>query len=101
MQMENVEKVREKLFEMACTGDLENLDTYWKITGSLDVTCRKFGAEHSLVMGAFRNRQWETVRWLLEHGAKLTDSEQEEINDQYMEMSLMQKMQNIVQDGRG
>ena len=81
---------------MACTGDIENLDTYYKMTGSLDVTYRKFLKDHSLIMGAYRNSQWDTVLWLLDHGAKLTYEEQQEINEQYMEHMLLWKLQNVV-----
>lgn len=55
----------------------------------------KFWEEHSLIMGAFRNRQWDTVRWLLGCGARLTPAEQEEINGRYQKMRLIAEMQKI------
>ena len=83
----------EKLFELACAGGTETLRELYHSGQRLDVTYEKFGKEHSLIMGAFRNRQWHTVRWLLGNGAKLTPAEQAEINDRYQEMRLIEEMQ--------
>lgn len=62
----------EKLFSYACSGDIEKLKEYYQseeaVTGR---TFRQFGKEHSLVMGAFRNDQFETVEFLLEMGKRL------------------------------
>lgn len=70
----------EQLFGLACSGNIEALEEYWNGEGDLNVTYSKFGKEHSLIMGAFRNQQYDTVRWLKNHGCKLTEEEQEEIN---------------------
>ncbi len=83
----------EKLFELACAGETETLRKLYHSGQRLDVTYEKFGKEHSLIMGAFRNRQWDTVRWLLGSGAGLTPAEQAEINDRYQEMQLIEKIQ--------
>lgn len=83
----------EKLFELACAGETETLRELYQNRQRLDVTYEKFGKEHSLIMGAFRNRQWDTARWLLGSGAKLTLAEQAEINDRYQEMRLIKEMQ--------
>ncbi len=83
----------EKLFELACAGETEILRKLYQNGQRLDVTYEKFGKEHSLIMGAFRNRQWGTVRWLLGSGAGLTPAEQAEINDRYQEMRLITEMQ--------
>lgn len=96
MLSEKTKNIAAKLFVMACTGDIENLDTYLKTTGSLDITHRQFGEEYSLIMGAYRNRQWDTVRWLVRHGAKLTAKEQEYINQRYMDLVILEELQNII-----
>lgn len=83
----------EKLFELACAGEIETLRGLYQNGQRLDVTHEKFGEEHSLIMGAFRNRQWDTARWLLGSGAKLTLEEWAEINDRYQEMRLIEEMQ--------
>lgn len=83
----------EKLFELACAGKIETLRELYQNGQRIDVTHEKFGKEHSLIMGAFRNRQWDTARWLLGSGAKLTLAERVEINDRYQEMRLIEEMQ--------
>lgn len=83
----------EKLFELTCAGEIETLRGLYQNGQRLDVTHEKFGKEHSLIMGAFRNRQWDTARWLLGSGAKLTLEERAEINDRYQEMRLIEEMQ--------
>lgn len=85
----------EKLFELACAGDTETLEELYQNGQRLDVTYKKFGEEHSLIMGAFRNWQWDTVHWLLKSGARLTPAEQEEINGRYQEMRLITEMQKV------
>lgn len=85
----------EKLFELACAGNTEALEELYRNGQSLDVSYEKFGEEHSLIMGAFRNRQWNTVRWLLDSGARLTPAEQAEINGRYQEMRLIAEMQKV------
>lgn len=85
----------EKLFELACAGDIGTLEELYRNGQRLDVTYEKFGEEHSLIMGAFRNQQWDTVHWLLGSDARLTPAEQEEVNDRYQEVRLIAEMQKI------
>lgn len=82
----------EKLFGLACSGNIKELENYWNCEGSLNVTYEKFGMEHSLIMGAFRNQQYDTVRWLKNHGCRLTDHEQNEINQKYLEMRAIESL---------
>ena len=70
----------EQLFGLACSGNIKALEEYWNGDGDLNVTYEKFGKQHSLIMGAFRNQQYDTVNWLQNHGCQLTDEEQDEIN---------------------
>ena len=74
----------EQLFGLACSGNIEALEDYWNKQGNLNVTYERFGNKHSLIMGAFRNQQYDTVRWLKNHGCRLTDEEQKEIDIEYM-----------------
>lgn len=85
-----------ELFGMACTGDIRELEEYWNDNGNLNIKYEKFGQCHSLVMGAYRNKQYDTVNWLLEHGTKLNEHEQEEVNDKYYRLVMLEKMQTIV-----
>ena len=93
--MKNKTATAETLFGLACAGDTGALAELYKNGVSMDARYSRFGEEHSLIMGAFRNRQWDTVRWLLAHGARLTKAEQEEVNDRYQETRLMAEMQKV------
>ena len=80
----------EQLFGLACSGNIKALEDYWNGEGDLNVTYQKFGKEHSLIMGAFRNQQYDTVRWLKNHGCRLTHEEQDEINMEYMRIKTIE-----------
>lgn len=82
----------EQLFGLACSGNIKALEEYWNGEGNLNITYEKFGSEHSLIMGAFRNQQYDTVRWLKNHGCRLTDQEQDEINQKYLEMKAIESL---------
>lgn len=82
----------EKLFELACSGNIVALEDYWNKEGSLNVKYEKFGRKHSLIMGAFRNQQYDTVRWLQNHNCRLTDEEQYEINMEYMRIKIIESL---------
>ncbi len=96
--MKNKPATAEVLFELACAGDIEALAVLYQKGVSMDVRYSRFGEEHSLIMGTFRNRQWDTVRWLLAHGARLTRPEQEAVNDRYQETRLIAEMQKVFVD---
>lgn len=86
----------EQLFELSCSGNIKALEDYWNIEGSLNVAYEKFGKKHSLIMGAFRNRQYDTVRWLKNHNCRLTDEEQDEINMEYMRIKTIELLANDI-----
>lgn len=82
----------EQLFGLACSGNIKVLENYWSENGNLNVTYNKFGKEHSLLMGAFRNQQYDTVKWLKNHGCRLTEEEQDEIGMEYMRIKTIELM---------
>lgn len=73
----------EQVFGLACSGNNKALEEYWNEDGDLNVRYEKFGKEHSLIMGAFRNQQYDTVEWLRAHGCSMIDEEREEIRREY------------------
>ena len=81
-----------KLFEYACSGNIKKLKEYYEGGGAIGNSINSFGSEHSLIMGAFRNDQFDTVEFLLEVGEKPTPEEQEEIKKQIRRWELMNKM---------
>jgi hypothetical protein len=91
----------EQLFGLACSGNIKALKCYWDGEGDLkNVTYERFGKEHSLIMGAFRNQQYDTVRWLKNHGCRLTDEEQDEINMEYMRIKTIELLASDVFKGK-
>lgn len=82
----------EELFGYACSGNMEKLKEYYEGGGSIGNSINRFGNEHSLIMGAFRNDQFDTVEYLLGIGEKPTVDEQEEIKKQVRRWELMKRM---------
>lgn len=83
----------EKLFSYACSGDIDKLKEYYQSgEAAIGRTFHQFGKEHSLVMGAFRNDQFETVKFLLEMGEVPTSEEKEQIKRELMRWELMKLM---------
>lgn len=82
----------EQLFGLACSGNIKALEDYWNGEGDLNVTYERFGKEHSLIMGAFRNQQYDTARWLRNHGCRLTEEEQDEINMEYYRIKTIENL---------
>ena len=79
-----------KLWEYACNGDIEKLKQYYSEHNEVNKRYYSFNKEHSLIMGAFRNQQYDTVRWLKNHGCRLTHEEQDEINMEYMRIKTIE-----------
>lgn len=90
----------EQLFGLACSGNIKALKEYWDGEGDLNITYERFGKEHSLIMGAFRNQQYDTVRWLKNHGCRLTDEEQDEINMEYTRIKAVELMASDIFKGK-
>lgn len=83
----------EKLWEAACSGNIMELKNYYEDgEGILNIRYEKFGNFHSLIMGAFRNNQFETVEYLLSVGESVTYKEKEEIQRELKRIEIMQKL---------
>lgn len=83
----------EQLWSAACSGDIDTLKQYYRHES--DVINRrysKFKREHSLIMGAFRNRQFEIVDYLLSVGETVTEQEEEEILKELKGVQVLQKI---------
>lgn len=63
----------EKLWEAACSGDVNTLKKCYKKAENRRYL--SFGQEHSLIMGAFRNNQWEVINYLSSIGETITAEE--------------------------
>lgn len=82
----------EELWAYACNGDIENLEKSYANGCGINNRYLKFGENHSLIMGAFRNNEYDTVEYLIEQGEKLTQKEYEEIQNEVRRLEVMKKM---------
>ena len=82
----------QKLWEYACSGDIENLKKYYDEGGCVNSRYFKFGIEHSIVMGAFRNNQFETVDYLISVGEGITQTEQNKLQSELKRFGFIEKL---------
>ena len=71
------------LWNAACSGDLTTLRNYYSGVCELNRRYHKFGSDHSLIAGAYRNGQIETVDFLLRMGETVMDHERSELKEVY------------------
>lgn len=69
----------DKLWGYACSGELENLKEYYENGGETNRRYFKFNRYHSLIAGAYRNGNIETVKYLVSVGETITAEEETEI----------------------
>lgn len=81
-----------KLWEHACSGNIEELKKYYDNGGSVNNRYIKFGEGHSLIMGAFRNNQFDTVEYLMSVGEEISPKEYEEIQTEMRKLDIMQRL---------
>ena len=81
-----------KLWEYACSGNIEELKKYYDDGGSINNRYIKFGEGHSLIMGAFRNNQFDTVEYLMSVGEEISKKEYEEIHTEMRKLDIMQRL---------
>lgn len=81
-----------KLWEYACSGNVEELKKYYDNGGSVNNRYIKFGEGHSLIMGAFRNNQFDTVEYLMSVGEEISPKEYEEIQTEMRKLDIMQRL---------
>ena len=71
------------LWVAACTGDLPTLRAYYSGVCEINRRYHKFGSDHSLIAGAYRNGQIETVDFLLRMGETVMEHERSEMKEVY------------------
>lgn len=69
----------DKLWGYACSGESENLKEYYENGGETNRRYFKFNRYHSLIAGAYRNGNIETVKYLVSVGETITAEEETEI----------------------
>lgn len=95
-----VTTIAEQLLGLACSGNIKALKEYWDGEGDLNITYERLGKEHSLIMGAFHNQQYDTARWLKNHGCRLTQDEQDEINMEFMKIKTIELLASDIFKGK-
>ena len=68
-----------EMWSAACCGDNDTIKSYFENGGKPNRRYRRFGRLHSLIAGAYRNKQMETVQLLYDYGEKPLESEYNEI----------------------
>lgn len=69
----------EKLWEAACCGENEKLKKYYESGGEINRRWKAFGKTHSLIAGAYRNGNLDTVDLLYKYGEHPEAHEMDEI----------------------
>ena len=86
-------KIIEQLWEASCSGDINTLKHYYRRESRvLNRRYKAFGGETSLIMGAFRNNQFDTVDYLISVGETITDDEKEMIQREFKRIECMYKI---------
>lgn len=80
------------LWEYACSGDIEALKKYYDDGGSINNRYFQFGKSHSLIMGAFRNNQFETVEYLISVGEDISKEERRDIRTELKRFNIMKEL---------
>lgn len=82
-----------ELWTYACSGNIAKLKEYYNSPSK--VLNQRFKAslgENSLIMGAFRNEQYETVEYLISVGETLTPKEKERIVKELKKQELLSRL---------
>ena len=83
-----------KLWEYACNGDIEKLKKYYSEHNEINRRYCRFNKEHSLIMGALRNNQFETVEYLISVRETITNEEKEQILTELKRIDIIKKLVN-------
>ena len=68
-----------EIWSAACCGDNDTIKAYFENGGKPNRRYIQFGRLHSLIAGAYRNKNMETVQLLYDYGEKPLESEYEEL----------------------
>lgn len=89
------------LWSYACNGELNSLRKYYMDYGELNRRYNAYNQDNSLVMGAFRNKHYETAEYLLSVGERPTKEEQAKIREELRRIELMNKMIELCDENDG
>lgn len=75
-----------KIWQAVCSEDIDTLDNLKEHWENKHITHLAFGIEHSLIMGALRNRNWQTVSYLIKNGESILPHEINELIQDFREV---------------
>ena len=81
----HIGKIYDTLWTAACSGDMDVLRAYFENGGRRNRRYRSFGKSHSLIAGAFRTGNLETVSYLQSVGETVEENERTEMRSFYMD----------------
>ena len=84
------------VWQYACSGELENLKAYYQRGGMVNRRYEAFGKSHSLIAGAYRNNEMETVKYLLSVGETILEHEVAEIQGYINQVRRAQNVENLL-----
>ena len=86
------------LWIAACSGDNDELEKYYENGGEINRRYSKFGKSHSLIAGAYRNGNLDTVELLQKYGETPEEHERDELKELYYRavMSAAEKLVNYM-----
>ena len=77
----------------ACSGDIDTLRNHFsEYPQTINKRYRAFGREHSLIMGAYRNGNYNVVDYLISIGETITDEEKAEADTIMNRMKYLEKI---------
>lgn len=71
-----------EIFSLACNGNIQELEKI-SYNQDIDIVLNCFNKSHSIFIGAWRNRQFETCKFLLKIGALPLNNELIEICEDF------------------
>lgn len=81
-----MELTKNKIWSAVCSGDIFTLEETIKEWQGKNITHLAFGIEHSLIMGALRNKEFQTVCYLIKNGENVLPHETEELLQYFKEV---------------
>ena len=83
----------DKIWTASCDGNINVLKKYFSSKNAKrNIRYCRFG-QHSLIMGAYRNNQFDTVEYLLSVGETVTEEEMKHIQKEIERLELLKRIE--------
>lgn len=78
-----MELILNKIWKATCSGDIETLEKLSEHWEGQNMVHLGFGNKHSLIMGALRNKEHKTVKYLISKGENILPHETKELLEEF------------------